>query len=59
MINATPLKVSMDSHLKLTADKGIPLEDPQCYQRLLGKPIYLSITKPDISFAVHILTQFM
>lgn len=43
MINATPLKASMDSHLKLTADKGVPLKDPQRYQRLLGKPIYLSV----------------
>lgn len=28
MINATPLKVPMNSHLKLIADKGVPLEDP-------------------------------
>lgn len=59
MANSTPLKLPMDVHLKLTADKGDPLPNPHQYQRLLGKLIYLTVTRPDLTYAVHILTQFM
>lgn len=53
------LKVPMDIHDKLTPDAGTLLHDPRPYQRLLGKLIYLTVTRPDITFSVHILSQFM
>ncbi|XP_074363119.1 uncharacterized protein LOC141703501 [Apium graveolens] len=59
MLNCRPLQLPMDCHLKLTADKGDYLEDPSIYQRLVGKFIYLTITRPDIAFTVQILAQFM
>lgn len=59
LTDATPLKIPMDIHLRLKADSGDLLRDPHPYQRLLGKLIYLTITRPDIAFSVHILTQFM
>lgn len=59
MAGATPLKLPMDANLVLTPDKGVLLPDPQPYQRLLGKLIYLTITRPDLSFPVHNLAQFM
>lgn len=59
MQSATPLKIHVDIHLRLTKDMGNPLRDPHPYQRLLGKLIYLTVTRPDIVFTVHILTQFM
>ncbi|XP_021771327.1 uncharacterized protein LOC110735443 [Chenopodium quinoa] len=58
-LNVKPLKLPIDSHLKLSADKGTPLPDPARYQQLLGKLIYLKITRPDISFIVQLLSQFM
>lgn len=33
--------------------------DRECYQRLVGKLIYLSHTRPDIAFAVSAVSQFM
>lgn len=59
MSNVTPMKLPMDVHLKLTPHKGDLLADPTPYQRLVGKLIYLTITRPDIAFSVHILTQLM
>ena len=53
------LKLPMDTHEKLTATTGEPLHDPEAYQRLIGKLIYLTITRPDIAFAVHVLSKFM
>ena len=49
----------MELHLRLRATDGVPLEDPTRYCHLVGSLIYLGITRPDISYAVHILSQFM
>lgn len=59
MMQATPLKLPMETHIKRTPDKGDLLPDPTQYQKLLGKLIYLTITRPDLSFPVHNLAQFM
>jgi len=52
---ATP----MDLHLQLRPTDGIPLPDPSRYRHLVGSLVYLTITRPDIAHAVHILSQFV
>jgi len=59
MINSKPLQLPMGSHLKLTNYKGERLNNPDVFRRLVGKLIYLTITRPDIAFAVQVLSQFM
>ena len=59
MNNCKPLQLPLDTHLKLTPEKGDPLPDSTVYQRLIGKLIYLTITRPDICFSVQLLSQFM
>src|SRR5438105_14934707 len=49
----------MELHLRLRATDCVPLQDPTRYRHLVGSPIYLGITRPDISYVVHILSQFM
>jgi hypothetical protein len=49
----------MEQNLKLTNQDGDLLSDPSAYRRLVGRLIYLTITRPDIVFAVNILSQFM
>lgn len=57
--NVKMLKVPMDVHDKLTPTTGTLLRDPHVYQKLLGKLIYLNVTLPDITFSVHVLSQYM
>lgn len=59
MVGVKPSKLPMNSKLKLAPTKGVPLQEIQPYQRLLGKLIYLTVTRPDIVYSVHILTQYM
>ena len=59
MSNTTPLKLLMHAHVTLTLDKGNLLADPSIYQKLLAKLIYVTITRPNLSFPVHNLAQFM
>lgn len=59
MLGAKPSVVTMESQQNLKDTTGALLPDPLVYRRLVGQLIYLTITRPDISYAVHILNQFM
>lgn len=39
--------------LKLSIVEGELLADPETYRRLIGKLLYLNMTRPDISYAVQ------
>ncbi|XP_019082509.1 PREDICTED: uncharacterized protein LOC109125378 [Camelina sativa] len=52
---ATPLPASP----KLTLSSGTPLDDASQYRSVVGSLQYLSFTRPDISYAVNRLSQFM
>jgi hypothetical protein len=49
----------MEPNLKLMPNEGDFFDDPDTYRRLVGKLIYLTITRNDISYAVSIVSQFM
>jgi len=49
----------MELHLKIRHDDGTPLPQPTRYRKLMGSLIYLFATRPDISQAVHVLSQFI
>ena len=59
MQNCRPVDSPMDPNLKLMADQRGIYPDPERYRRLVGKLIYLTITRPDISFVVGVVSQFM
>ncbi|KAM3291620.1 putative mitochondrial protein like [Capsicum chacoense] len=59
MLNCKPIDTPMDPNIKLVPGQGEPLKDPGRYRRLVGKLNYLTITRPDISLAVSVVSQFL
>ncbi|XP_050915685.1 uncharacterized mitochondrial protein AtMg00810-like [Lathyrus oleraceus] len=49
----------MDPNLKLGNTKEDVVVDKEMYQRLVGRLIYLSITRSNISYVVSMVSQFM
>ena len=59
MQNCRPVDSLMDPNMKLMADQSEAHLDPERYRRLVGKLIYLTITRLDISFSFGVVSQFM
>ena len=59
MLDYKPVNTSMDPNVKLVLGQGEPLQDPGRYRRLVGKLNYLPITRPNISFPVSVVSQFL
>ncbi|KAM0029928.1 putative RNA-directed DNA polymerase [Helianthus debilis subsp. tardiflorus] len=59
MIDCKPTDTPIMTNQKLYMEEGAELADKERYQRLVGKLIYLSHTRPDIAYAVGVVSQFM
>ncbi|GMI85456.1 cysteine-rich RLK (RECEPTOR-like protein kinase) 8 [Hibiscus trionum] len=49
----------MVSPPKSSLHDGDLLEDPQVYRKMVGRLLYLTHIRPDITFDVHLLSQFV
>ena len=59
MLRCRLASTPVDPNLKLFVESGELLSNPSMYQRLIGRLIYLTNTKPDLTFAVSVVSQFM
>ncbi|RVX13579.1 Retrovirus-related Pol polyprotein from transposon RE2 [Vitis vinifera] len=59
MLDCKLVDTPMDPNVKLISGQREPLEDPGRYRRLVGKLNYFTITRPDISFPVSVVSQFL
>lgn len=54
-----PFSIIMEQYLKLHDSASAVIPDVASYRCLIGKLQYLTVTKPDISFTVNQLSQFL
>ncbi len=45
--------------MKLSVDEGDLMEDTTMYIRMVGSLIYMTITRPDLNYAVGVVSRFM
>ncbi|RVW76419.1 Retrovirus-related Pol polyprotein from transposon RE1 [Vitis vinifera] len=59
MLGCKPVETPIEPNVKLQPTKAKNVKDRDRYQRLVGRLIYLSHTRPDIAFSVSMVSQFM
>ena len=59
LLGAKPVDFSIEENHKLTLARGRILNDATRYRKLVGRLIHLIITRPELTYAVHILSKFM
>nr|KYP57115.1 Retrovirus-related Pol polyprotein from transposon TNT 1-94 [Cajanus cajan] len=59
MLACKPSVVPMEANLKLHTESGTKLPNLGIYKRLIGRLLYLTISRLDICYVVHKLSQFV
>lgn len=59
LLAAKRSKFPIETNLKLSRHSGDVLDNPASYRRLVGRLLYLTITRPNIAYSVQTLSQFM
>ena len=59
MLKCKPISTLVEVHAKLCAQEGKELEDPTMYRQLVGSLICLTLTWPNISYAVGVASRYM
>lgn len=59
LLGAKPSTFPMEQNHKLSLSTSPMLSDPERYRQIVGRLIYLAVTRPELSYSVHTLAQFM
>ena len=59
LIDNKAVDTPLELNVKLRSTDGELVSNPTLYRQLVGGLIYLTITRPDISYVVHVVSQFM
>jgi len=59
MLDCKPSQTPLMHNTKILYDKVEPVKDPDSYRHLIGKLLYLTNSRPDICYFVHLLSQFV
>ena len=58
MYDCKPMQTPMQERMTLDTIKNDALTNVKMYQQIVGKLIYLTITKPDIAYSVGIVSRY-
>jgi hypothetical protein len=59
MTGCKPISIPLEQNVKLSVDEGDLVEDTIMYRRIVGSLIYMTITRPYLSYAVGVVSQIM
>jgi len=59
LLGSRPSSTPLEENHRLALAEGPMLSNPNQYRRLVGRLIYLCFTRPDLTYSVHVLSQFM
>ncbi len=59
MTGCKPISIPLEQNVKLSVDEGNLVEDTTMYKRIVGYLIYMTIIRPDLSYAIGVVSQFM
>jgi hypothetical protein len=59
MTGCKPISIPLEQKVKLSVDKRDLVEDITMYICIVGSLIYMTVTRPDLSYAVGVVSQFM
>jgi len=59
MLDCKPISIPLEQNVKLSANEGDLVEDTTMYRRIVGSLIYMTITRPDLSYVARVVSQFM
>jgi hypothetical protein len=51
----TPIEVNA----RYSSSNGLPLTNPTLYFTIIGSLVYLTITRSDITYLIHVVSQFV
>lgn len=59
MLDCKPISTPIEANIKMYAEEGKDLENATMYRQLVGSLIYLTLARPDITYAVGIASRYM
>ena len=59
VFGSKPVDFPIEENHKLALATRKDMDDPSHYRHLVGCLIYLTISRPELSYVIHILGQFM
>ena len=59
LTNSKTVDIPVKLNAHLTPSGGKPLSNPSLYRQFVGSLVYLTVTYPDISYAVHQVSQYL
>nr|CAN79780.1 hypothetical protein VITISV_041885 [Vitis vinifera] len=59
MLECKSISTPMEPNAKMCEHEGKDLKDATMYRQLVGSLLYLTLTRPDISYAVGVMSRYM